>query len=555
MQLLLVTSVWALASWLLTTSIIGMETQKRHEERFEAALRSLPPLFAAACAYLLLAHFAPAWSLAAPAVGLLLAALCWAKPSGAVVAHALLVTALLASPWLGPAEPQLGFRGTVIGGSRGPTPARIILFSVDTLRARDLGFLGGTAVPTPGFDRLASDSVVFERAYSTSGWTLSSFSSLLLGVSPWVHGAWSQFDRPSDAPRSLGERFSESGYRTAKMTHNMFLTEAMTGPALTQGFELVDDPPSNSRPRSRAFEFLWVRSFLDLGEKRTTDDLFDWAESFLDHNRDEPFFLWLHILDPHQPYVPKAAFVLDGDPVDWGDPDTDPKIRPKTAEQVAHMQSLYRAEIAWVDARLNRFLDRLRELGLYDDALIAFVSDHGEEFLEHGGFSHGHTLYNELLHVPLTFKLPHSAKKGRIAERVSTLSFAPTLLELAGTPYDPADFSAKPLSIDGEPSSAPLFAAGNPSIEAREAVIFGRYKLIRMRDFGMPRLYDLDADPQELYNVAGEHPDEVAHGLSLLLEHAESSRLLRQRLGVADTGPSNFDESEKEMLRSLGYIQ
>jgi arylsulfatase A-like enzyme len=125
------------------------------------------------------------------------------------------------------------------------------------------------------------------------------------------------------------------------------------------------------------------------------------------------------------------------------------------------MRDLYEGEVRYVDAHIGRFLDTLRALDIYDDALIIFVSDHGEDFLDHGGLGHGHTLYNELVRVPLFVKLPGSRNTGRIDEVVSTAAIAPTILKVCGLSYHEDDFSFRALPLESEetthqPNSQPI---------------------------------------------------------------------------------------------------
>ena len=554
-QLLVWSAVGLLIAFLFTMSAIGLETRERVLARTERILAAAPTVLVGGILFFVLGVLAPGWRWPALLTALALAVWLGLRPHKAFAWNALLAAFAVSLPWIGPAEPDLKPGPGLVGASNDLKPPRVILITVDTLRADELGFLGGKAVATPAFDALAADSVIFERAYSTSGWTLPALSSLHLGVSPWVHGAWAQSDRPSDTPRSLAERFAEAGYRTVKIGYNLFLTEAMTGPALSQGFQTTADYPAFVRPRTAAFEFLDARSLVNLEEEADTDDLFDWANEWVGANGDDPFFLWLHVFDPHQPYLPPAEFAPGGVKPAWNDPATNPEARPKSTEEAESMHGLYRAEIAYVDDRLGRFIGRLKELGLYEDSLIALVSDHGEEFFEHAGFGHGHTLYDELLHVPLALKLPQAAQKKRIAERVSTLSLAPTLLGLVNVAYDPADFSAEALPLeDGAPAS-PLFAAGNHHSESREAVIFDGLKLVRHLGFGAEQLFDLAADPGEQFNLATQRPDDVRRGVELLQQRREKALALRERLGVTDTAPIEYGPAEKRLLRSLGYIQ
>lgn len=554
-QIVLWSAAWAVAAWVLTLAAIGLSARERLFAAVERALMVVPFLLAAVVLYQLSGVASAAIHWAVPAASLVLASLVAFRPREAAYANALLALGIVASPWVGPAEPVLAVETKVIGLSADAhDPAHVILISIDTLRADEIGFNGGP-VPTPHLDRLAADSVVFDHAFSTSAWTLPALTSLHLGVSPWVHGVWSEFDRPPSEIPSLAQRFSEAGYLTGKIAANPFVTEGMTGPALSQGFLTVAEYPIAVHPRTNAFEFLDAHHWFDLMDDAKTDDLVAWASDWVKQNKEEPFFLWLHIYDPHGPYQPPAEFAPAGVPADDPEsPITNPDIRPKSPDEAEQMHSLYRGEIAYVDDRVGQFLRTLEDLGLYDDALIAFVSDHGEEFFDHEGFGHGHTMYQELLHVPLAFKLPHASKTGRVGQPVSTLSFAPTLLNLAGIAFDPEDFSTSAISLDGQNAAGPFFAAGSFRKEPLLAVVFDGLKLVKRRGFDSLRLYDLEADPQERTNLATRRPDDVRRGLELLQHHRERAQALRDRLGVRNGPPLQYGAAEKQLLRSLGYV-
>ena len=554
-ETLLWTLVWVAGAGVLTVAAQGLEARAGAFEWFGRLCAAVPALLAGVALYQALgsAHAPLGWGLlalsAALAVGLAL------RPGVALGFNTTLLGLVVALPWLGPSEPRLEPSAKRIGAAAQLDPPRVVLITIDTLRADELGYYGGEA-STPHLDQLAADSLVFEQARSSSGWTLPALSSILMGVSPWVHGAWTPGDIPAHAPLSLAERFSEAGYLTAKIGDNLFLTRAGSGPALTEGFQVNVDFPEQVRPRTSAFEFLRLRELMDLGFLTDTGRVFEWATQWVERNQEESFFLWVHVFDPHQPYLPPQDFSPESFAEGGPDPVlADPTLLPKSPEQARRMRALYRGEIAYVDDRLGAFLERLRELEIYDDSLIALVSDHGEEFFEHGGFAHGHSLFRELLHVPWIVKLPGSAQRGRIPGLVSTIRLAPTLLTLANVDYDPEDFSSGRAPLDGGLPDEPVFAAGIAKAEAQETVIFDGLKLTRHVGFGLERLYDLDADPEERINLATQRPDDVRRGVSLLQQHRTRAGELRERLGIRDKTSLEYAPAEKEMLRSLGYIQ
>jgi arylsulfatase A-like enzyme len=283
---------------------------------------------------------------------------------------------------------------------------------------------------------------------------------------------------------------------------------------------------------------------------------------WLDAHKSTPFFLWVHYLDPHLPYAPppefqprrvpgsaaadsfsRVAAVRGGDLV----------LSVRDREQV---RSLYRAETRFVDSNVGRLLDRLKHLGPYDSSLIVLSADHGEEFWDHDRFEHGHSLYDEVLHVPLLVKQPFASTGARIAERVGNQSIAATLLDLCRNPSAPAlsPSLAPLLHAGGTPwSSTPLVATGLIYYENREAVILDDWKYIRGVISGEEELFDLARDPLERHSLVDAHPENVARARIVL--EAERLRAAGQRAGEDRGVAPELDEESKARLRALGYVQ
>jgi arylsulfatase A-like enzyme len=192
--------------------------------------------------------------------------------------------------------------------------------------------------------------------------------------------------------------------------------------------------------------------------------------------------------------------------------------------------------------------------------LIILTSDHGEEFWEHGGYEHGHTLYNELLWVPLIIKLPQSASKGQISTAVSTQSIMPTVLDVCGIDYDSKYLSAESLSSlwrhNPNAFQRPMISTGVLYYEDRESVIFDGLKYIRSLLTNREELfYDLTRIPQEQISTLSSSPDKVQRARNTLREHNQASAKLRDHYGVTDGEEIKFDKEIARQLKSLGYIQ
>jgi len=446
----------------------------------------------------------------------------------------------------------------------GPSP--VVLITVDTLRSDHVSYLDGDAPATPTFDRLLADSFVFEQARSAAPWTKPSLASLLTGLSPMVHGTTNRRARLPQGIRTLAERFQEAGYATGGVGLNVHLEHAFRFGQGFADYRFPALPEYGISVGSKVLEALRPNRFPELFPSTTaiTDVAVDWVRT----HRDVPFFLWVHSLDPHWRYEPPAQDVPEewrGGELFWGDHGTvtavqagNLKLGPADRDYV---RMLYEGEIRYTDRELGRLIRELKELGLYDRALIAFASDHGEEFWEHGRFEHGHTLYDEVLRVPLAFKLPENASVGRSDVAVSTESLTPTLVELAGLEASPSEFSSpslRPLVASSEGPTehvlAPSFANGTYYHGEKEMVLFGggRWKYVADLETGREVLFDLVSDPGEELDLSAVHPDRITAARDLLKRHYEQSADLRKSLEI-DAEDTTLDQRTNQRLRDLGY--
>lgn len=437
---------------------------------------------------------------------------------------------------------------------------RVILLSVDTLRRDAVSAFGSTTVNTPGIDRLAGDGVVFRNTFAASSWTLPSFASIFTGLTSRSHGVVRNNATLADTVVTLAERFRDAGYETHALVTNMILTPHR---GFAQGFNhyqmAVDKVPPDCIGDYLA---MCVRRE-PLKSDSATRDLTDCAIEFLQSNRDRDFFLWVHYLDPHLRYSPPIEFVERSnvhDEMGYLLENTTSK-RPSVdlfgdLSRRVWARSLYDAEVRYVDREITRLLDWLRDAGIYDDALIVFAVDHGEEFWEHDGFEHGHTLYNELIGVPLIVKAPGTSA-GTIDSQVAVYDVAPTVLELCGLPGldAPEAVSLVPYLAGGAPANGgrPIFASGTLWSTNFESVVFDGWKFIRSTTTGLERLFNLDTDPQERANLVLAHPAVAARARTLLDEHVQDANAFRMTRGITNQ-VFELDEEEIERLKTLGYL-
>jgi arylsulfatase A-like enzyme len=220
------------------------------------------------------------------------------------------------------------------------------------------------------------------------------------------------------------------------------------------------------------------------------------------------------------------------------------------------------AEVRGVDVCVGALMEHLKELEIYNDSLIIVTSDHGEEFWEHDGFEHGHTLYNELLWVPLIVKLPNNSVKGSVERAVSINSILPTVLDLCGIDYPEELYPDGSLvnfwgqNFSGS-SGPPIVSTGLGFYEDKESIIFeeGGYKYIRSLVSGREKFYDLVEDPQELVSFAQQADERVEQAKELLGEHHELAGVLKKLFKIGPAKTAELDRDMIQQLKSLGYIE
>jgi arylsulfatase A-like enzyme len=207
-------------------------------------------------------------------------------------------------------------------------------------------------------------------------------------------------------------------------------------------------------------------------------------------------------------------------------------------------------------------LETLKRLGIYEQTLVVLTSDHGEEFWEHGGYEHGHSLFGEVLRVPLIFKLPLSRDgitDSEVSVPVSTESVMPTILELCGIEHDNRFYADSLSSLwirdSSSPELEPLVSSGTLYGEDREAVSFDFFKYVRFLKTGREELYDLDSDPKELNSLVMSHDEPLERARHLLNEHHARAQTARKQMGLVGEETIPLDKETIEALESLGYIQ
>jgi arylsulfatase A-like enzyme len=377
----------------------------------------------------------------------------------------------------------------------------VIVLLVDTQRADALTTYRQSRVQSPQIERFARESVVFERCQTPANWTKPACASVLTGLHPLSHRALTESAALSSSSRLCSETFQAAGFQTAALIANGYLAAEF---GFNQGWNLYRN---------------YIREQLPTIAERVFGDALSWIEQ----NRSQRMFMYLQTIDPHVPYDPPAEDLRIYDPAPYEGPvvprSTGNLLEEFKREQVQlaprdreRLRALYDGEVTYHDRQFGRFIDRLRELGLLDSTLIVLTADHGEEFFEHQSVGHGHSLFQELLHVPLIVRLPGQAPEGRrLTQPASLVDIVPTVLEAAGIERS-AEIEGRSLLSEVRGGASPVLAAafssawdtGN-SRETAWAARVGEWKL-RMHGPANTYLYNLAADPQEQSDVDVESP-------------------------------------------------
>ena len=429
----------------------------------------------------------------------------------------------------------------------------VVLIVIDSLRADHLSHYGYARPTAPALDSFRSHATLFTRAYSPAAWTNPSTASLLTGLLPARHGVRSIRDRLSEDALTLAELLSLNGWATAGISLNANVSQKA---GLAQGFEVF------SKTGGTTMAYPDVRRMVDL------------LPALLDDFEARPFFLYLHPMNVHGPYLvpeehrsallgvpPSELFEYRGSPMIDILRDGDLGLRASVdAAMLASLVDQYDTAIRYTTDRIGEIFDQLIERDLYDSSLIILTSDHGEELFEHGGFGHGYSLHREVVHVPLYLKLPQQRSPATYRSAVSLVDLMPTLVELLQL-EGAGELDGRSLARDLETGSDTLGErtmfwdgrwqerfVGAAVESAGMRLIAVQQEYGGMRDESL--LFDLDVDPAETRNLAASAP-ETARRL-----RAELDRHLADAANRAlPPAPRTLDAAERRALELLGYLE
>jgi choline-sulfatase len=425
------------------------------------------------------------------------------------------------------AMPILGALAVVGFGAasceRGPAdrenlPPNLLLVTIDTLRPDRLSHMGYRRATSPVIDGLVARGRRFENTYSQSGWTLPSVATIMTGRHPSDHGALDVEYRIRWGMPNLASILGRNGYETSAFVSHIVLGKEQ---GIARGFDEFDD------------------SVLDVGHPHVVSTGSQLTDLAIDSLREleEPFFLWVHYFDPHFSYLPHDA--------PWG----------------TGLRARYDAEINFTDHQIGRLLEVSKQSGFEERTLVVVTSDHGEEFMEHGGHLH-YSLYEEDIRNPLLFAGP-GVVTGLDSFPAQQIDLLPTVLGLLGI-HPPEGLPGQDLMAPDREQRPMYIERMRPEPFVQHVLIDGDKKLYsiginhewegdleerseKTNVSAGTQLFDLAADPKERNNLYAEDDPESKRMLELLAPHVKSES--------AGADPRSVDEELQTRLRSLGYLE
>jgi arylsulfatase A-like enzyme len=445
--------------------------------------------------------------------------------------------------------------------SEGSNDRNVILISIDTLRADHLGCYGYKKETSPTIDSLAQDSALFLNTYSSSPWTLPAHVSLLTSLFGVNHQVYYEKETIDPKILTLADVLRQNHFFCSAFTGEGFVSSIY---GFSKGFDSYREGEGGVHLQNSA--------------ELVSSQVSEWLES----NRNKNFFLFIHTFQPHDPYdsPPPYNTMFLGENPSWTNLDLlqylggSRGIYKRLSEnQKENLIGLYDGEIRYVDDGLIKpLIQKLKEMNLYGQTMIVFTSDHGEEFYDHGGWTHGQDLYDESLKVPLLIKFPESNFKGKKIESIVRLiDIMPTILDEMGIDSRTLELDGQSLVpvLKGKEKGDRIFLADrganvmNSNVPQRRAINQGRYKLILNKEpspedlafFLSPppltpslELYKLDNDPHERENRVRDYSRLVNQMVRIINDIYKKGKKRKP-------GETVIDENVREQLRALGYIR
>lgn len=427
----------------------------------------------------------------------------------------------------------------------------VIVVMIDTLRADHTAPYAETRVKSPAFNKLAESGALFEKFSAVEDWTKPSCATILTGLYPHTHKTQSDMGKLPSNIRMISEEMQKRGILAGAFIANGYVSGKF------------------------GFKKGWNRytNYIREGKNTDAEHVFGDAIEWIREVKDEPFYAYIHTIDPHVPYSPPEEFLQMYDKGEYQGPVSPRrtaehledikkgKFNPSARDKI-RIEALYDGEISYHDKWFGDFLEKLESLNILEETLIMVVSDHGEEFWDHGSVGHGHQIHQELIHVPFLMVWKGTIpEKTRIAENYDHTCIVPTIFEAMD--LKPPDYLEGPSVLDramGGQSEGPQ--AGFSTHQGdREAVWSNNWKVL-MRGPIKTFLYDLGSDPKCQTNLAAKRPITLTYLRTLLGQfHGSqdkskwrSRKLVQKAVIKAKEEKVEMDKELEEQLKALGYF-
>jgi len=420
-----------------------------------------------------------------------------------------------------------------------PKKPSIIIVVVDALRKDHTGIYGYVRNTTPNLDRFSRNAIIIQNAFSQACSTHPSIASLFSSLYPSVHGVAGELDCLSLKITTLAEILKNSGYVTGGFVANEGICNDIS---FDQGFD----------------------TFVLVEDTQRAEKLNKKAIAWLNRNKDRPFFLYLHYMDVHAPYLPPEPYNS------FFKSDTEVKmsqylyseakrrcvLTDKAVDDLNYYIDRYDGQIRYLDYQLGEFLQKLKNLNLIDGSIVVLTADHGEAFFEHSHCTHGNSLYAEEINIPLIVKLPESMQIKNIEKyNIQLVDLSATILGILNYNFPYKVNGRNLISIPaGEISKNRAFSENTPSFEI--AMIKDNFKAIYNYSLGkVTELYDLRGDKREENNICIDAPDKCC-GIEKEIENWRRKRVQEaEKLGIKKAALEIINREKIKKLKSIGYLQ
>jgi hypothetical protein len=428
----------------------------------------------------------------------------------------------------------------------------ILVYLIDTLRYDKFDFYNKkTSCKTPNISAFAKDATIFDAAYDNENWTKPSTASILTGLYPDTHKAKEDTSKLPVGAKMISQHFKSNSFKTGSFLANGYVSDAF-------GFKKGWDYYVN-----------YIREKKNTNADRVVKDALKW----IGENKDDRFFAYVHTIDPHVPYSP---------PQKWREMywkrEYDGPIKPQsTGQQLAdiktkklevnnqdkrYLEALYDGETSFNDHAFGELVKGLKDAGVYEDTAIVIISDHGEEFWDHGSVGHGHSLYEEMVRSPLIVRYPNKAPVGRRLDHVVTMvDLAPTLFELSGIEgHEALEGKSFVDTFDGIGDPHPRIGVSD-FLYRKKSVRVGPYKWVTIGRGG--QLFNVVEDRGEKKDLIKKSPIARAFvrsnfglfkGAGKKSEWWTSSDKAGPALNLKADANAEVDEETLKMLEAMGYV-